>query len=207
MSFLASLAVFSGFSLNMLLIFALGTAGAASDDFPKTEGRRKLPVFQYAVFFVSLVFLWLFFHHLLPQSWKGFSKYFLLFPVSALACIGLELLFERVFKRFFPAHFSRQGGVKKVFSAYTAYDGLVPVALFFALSLAGSFSGAFVLALFFVMGNMLVMLILNEIRRKSALEWVPRYLRGTPLIIISMGLLSLIFTVAAGICFKILEVF
>jgi len=196
---LAALAVFSGLSLNLLLSFALGTAGSAGDTLPKGETRKQLPLFQLGVLFVSILILWVFFNHLLPSFLNGFSEYFLYFPFSALLCMGLELLRERVFPGF--------GSIKKVFSAFTAYAGLVPVSLFITSVLAVNFAGAFVLALFFVLGNMAAMLILFEIRRRSMLEWVPAYLRGSPLVLISMGLLSLISVSAAGVCFKILEVF
>jgi electron transport complex protein RnfA len=99
------------------------------------------------------------------------------------------------------------GKEQKVFSAFTAYDGIVPVSLVITLILAANFREAFVLVLFFVLGNVTAMLILFEIRRRSEMELVPRYLRGSPLIFISMGLLSLISASAAGLCLKILEVF
>jgi len=196
---LATLAVFSGLSLNLLLQFALGAAGAAGDTFPKGETRRRLPYFQLGVLFVSVLFLWIIFTYVFPPSWKGFSEYFLFFPLSALICIGLELLRERIFPKF--------GPVTRVFSAFTAYDGLAPVSLIITFAVAANFAGAFVLVLFFVIGNMAAMLALNEIRRGSTLEWVPRFIRGSPLILISMGLLSLISVSAAVVCFKILEVF
>ena len=211
MILLASLAVFSGLSLNLLLTFALGTAGVTGDklqkDETRTEQRRDLPLFQFAVFFISVLFLWIFFANLLSANWKGFAECFLIFPFSALSCIILERLGERVYPRALSGMYSRQGGIKKVYHAFTAYDGLVPVSLLLTLALAGSFAGALIITLSFVLGNMAAMLILNEIRRRSTLEWVPRYLRGSPLILISMGLLSLISAAAAGICLKILEVF
>ena len=204
---LAALAVFSGFSLNLLLQFALGTAGAANDSLPRGETRRLLPLFQFAVLFVSVIFLWAFFTYVLPPLWGGFSEYFLFFPLSALVCMGLELLRERILPRLFPRIPSRFGSITKVFSAYTAYDGLAFFSLIITFALAGSFRSALVLAFFFAFGNLTAMLILNEIRRRSTLEWVPRHLRGSPLILISMGLLSLVSASAAGICFKILDVF
>jgi electron transport complex protein RnfA len=74
-------------------------------------------------------------------------------------------------------------------------------------ALADSFAAALVLVLFFTAGNLAAALVLNEIRRRSSLEWVPRYVRGSPLSLISMGLLALVSGAAAGICFRILEVF
>ena len=192
---LAALAVFSGLSLNLLLSFALGAAGIAGDVLPKGENKRQLPLFQLGLLFISVILLWAFFTFVIPPFWVGFSLYFLFFPLSALICMGLEFFAGRLFP------------IKKVFSAFTAYEGLVPVSLVITFALAGSFAGALVLAFFFAFGNLAAILILNEIRRRSSLEWVPRHLRGSPLILISMGLLALVSASAAGICFKVLEVF
>jgi electron transport complex protein RnfA len=200
---IAGLAVFSGLSLNLLLQFALGTAGAASDTGNKTNAKRELPLIQFCIFFVSTLFLWVFFKYLLSGFWRGFSEYFLFFPLSAIVCMGLELFVERVLPRIFP----KFKGLKKSFSAITAYDGLIPVSLIITFIAAETFTDTLVIALSFALGNLAAMLTLNEISRRSTLEWVPKYLRGTPLILISMGLLSLISTFAAGIFFRILEVF
>jgi len=205
MVFLATLAVFSGLSLNLLLSFALGAAGAAKA-IPKGETKQALPLFQLGVMFVSALFLWVFFSFAVPPFWTGFSMYFLFFPLSAVVCMGLEFSWERMFSRFFPKA-DPPPGMKKVFSAFTAYDGLVPASLILTFLLAGTFLGALVLSLFFALGNLTAMLILNEIRRRSTLERVPRFLKGSPLILISMGLLALISASVAGICFRILETF
>jgi len=203
MVYIAGLAVFSGLSLNLLLQFALGTVGAASDTGHKKNAKRELPLIQFCIFFVSIIFLWVFFKYLLPVFLRGFSEYFLFYPLSALVCMGLELFVERVLPRVF----SKLKGIRKIFSAITAYDGLVPASLIITFIAADAFTDALVIALFFVLGNLTAMLTLNEIARRSSLERVPKFLRGTPLILVSMGLLSLISTFAAGIFFKILEVF
>jgi len=193
--YLAALAVFSGLSLNLLLSFALGISGKAA--FGDTSSR-PLPLLQLGLLFVSVLFLWMFFSALLPPFWRGFSVYFLFFPVSALACMGLESLAARALPK-------TTGGREKVFSAFTAYDGLVPASLVLTFTLAGTFAGAVILSLFFALGNLAATLVLNEIRRKSTLERLPRCLRGSPLVLISMGLLSLVSVSVAGICFRILE--
>ena len=197
---LAALAVFSGLSLNLLFSFALGATGAAKAA-PKGESQ-PLPFFQLAVMFVSVLFLWALFSFAVPPFWTGFSVYFLLFPLSALACVGLEFSCARLFPKSAAALSSQ-----KVFSAFTAYDGLVPASLLLTFILAGTFSGAIVLSLFFAIGNLTAMLVLNEIRRRSALERVPRFLRGSPLILISAGLLALVCASAAVIGFNILGMF
>ena len=196
----AALAVFSGLSLNLLLSFALGAAGTAGD---KDKYQRKLPFSQLFIVFISVLFIWVIFSNIFPRNWRGFLIYFLAFPLSALLCKGLELLREIVLPRIFP----NVGSMRNVYSAYTAYDGLVPVSLLVTLLLAWNFTSALVLSLFFAIGNLAAIFILNEIRRKSTLEKVPRFLRGSPLVLISMGLLSLVFTAAAGLFFKLLHLF
>jgi len=200
---LAALAIFSGLSCNLLLSFALGAAETAGDSLPKGQTRRGLPLCQLCFLFLSVLFLWVFFTHVLPASYRGFSEYFLFFPLSALICKGLELFGERILSRVIPGF----RNIRKVFSAFTAYDGLALASLIITHALARNFTSAFILALFFAFGNLVAILVLNEIRRRSTLEWVPRFLRGSPLILISMGLLSLISASAAGLCFRILEAF
>jgi len=200
---IVGLAVFSALSLNLLLQFALGTAGAAGDSGRKINVKRELPLIQFGILFTSTLVLWVFFRFLLPGFWRGFSEYFLFFPLSALACMGLELFVERVLPKIFPKFTS----LRKSFSAITAYDGLIPASLIITFIVAETFTDVLVIALSFALGNLAAMLTLNEISRRSTLEWVPKYLRGTPLILISMGLLSLISIYAAGIFFKILDVF
>lgn len=208
---LAGLAVFSGLSLNLFLQFAVGTEGSAADSLHRNNAARIIPRAQLGILFVSVVFLWVFFSSALPAAWRGFSEYFLFFPLSALVCMGLELLCERILSRIFPKMFPQKApqltGIKKVFPAVSAYDGLVPAALFITSFAAERFADAVVLAFFFTLGNLSAMLVLNEIRRRSTLEWVPRHLRGSPLVLISMGLLSLISASAAWICFRVLEAF
>jgi electron transport complex protein RnfA len=191
---LAFLAVFAGLSCNMILHFALGAAGIAADR-PKTEKIVPSAV-QMGVLFLSVLLLWIVFY-ILPAFPGGFPEYFLFFPLSALACLGLE---KGIF-RLFP----KAAGGDRLFSAFTAYDGLASLALFLIYNLALGFAEALVLSFFFALGNLAAVLILGEIRRRSVLEWTPRHLRGSPLILISTGLLSLVFSAAAGICFAILN--
>ena len=195
---LAALAVFSGLSLNLLLSFAIGSIGTAGKT-PPGE-RRKLPLIQLCILFLTVIFLWIIFSYVLPANWRGFFEYFLYFPFSALTCTAFEFLGELLYLRIT----GKIGKIKKVFSSLTAYEGLVPASLLITLALASDFTGVIVLAMFFSLGNLTAMLLLYEIRRRSTLEKVPRFLQGTPIVVISMGLLSLIFIAAAGIFFKIL---
>ncbi|MDR1566809.1 MAG: hypothetical protein LBS48_05965 [Treponema sp.] len=190
----AALAVFAGLSLNLILQFALGARGVLL--FARDSRGNPFPVFQTANLFVSVFVLWAAYDYILKPFSGGALEYFLLFPLSALVCLG----FESLWKKLFP----RQEGAR-AFSALTAYDGLVPVSLIMTIHLALTVLDAAVFAFFFALGCFLALLILGEIRRRSGLEWVPRYLRGGPLVLISTGLLSMIFAAAAWICFRILE--
>jgi electron transport complex protein RnfA len=175
---LAALAVFSSLSMNLLLRCGLGMRRAAQD------GGKPLPFAQMGLLVLAVLVLWVFFSHL-PAL--GFFTYPLLFPLSSLVYAGLEGLFFRLaLKRAFPRP-----------QTYLFCDGLTAAALFLTLHLASGFAEAAVLALGFALGLLLSLLILAEIRRRSRMEAVPRFLRGSPLTLISMGLLSLIFSSAA----------
>lgn len=200
---LLGLAVFSGFSVNLLFQFALGLLGASSNASGKTETGRRLPLVQTGILFLSSLLLWVFFSYLIPGSLKGFAEFFLFFPLAALLCMGMELLGERLLAKTFPS----KAWTRKVYSAFTAYEGLVPASLIITFLAANNFASAFVLTLFFAAGNLVAILILDEIRRRSTLEWVPRHLRGSPLVLVTTGLLSLISVSVAGICFRMLEIF
>ena len=191
---LAALAVFSGFSLNLLLQFALGLQGI-------TERNRRftLPFFQMGVLFFSTFTLWLFFTRLLGPLPGEFLEYFLCFPLFVLLSLGLELFFRRLLPGF--------SGNVRIYNPLTAYGGLGLAALIFTLRLAFSLAEAAALAFSFSAGVILSMLVLREIRRRAVLERVPDILRGTPLVFISMGLLSLILSSVMGILFKILGIF
>jgi electron transport complex protein RnfA len=182
---LAALAVFSGLSMNLLLQCGLGMRGAAR------EGERASPFIQSGLVFLAVLILWVFFSYLFSP---GFFEYLLLFPLSALICAGLErLLFGLVLKRAAP---------KSPDCCFC--DGVAAAALFLTLHLASGFLEAAVLSLGFALGTLLALLILAELRRRSRMEAVPRFLRGSPLTLISMGLLSLIFSSAALIFYRAL---
>jgi Na+-translocating ferredoxin:NAD+ oxidoreductase RnfA subunit len=77
-------------------------------------------------------------------------------------------------------------------------------ALFITLNIAGSLSEAAVLSLGFSCGILLAVIIAGEIRRRSQMEKVPQWLRGTPLVIIALGLLSLVCVSGALMLFQVL---
>jgi len=77
-------------------------------------------------------------------------------------------------------------------------------AVFIISGLAGSVAQAATLSLGFSAGAATALLIVGEIRRRSATEAVPARLRGGPLVLITMGLLSLVFTSVAVVFYSVL---
>jgi electron transport complex protein RnfA len=219
MGFLTALGVFSSLSLNLALQFGLGMRGISA-------GRRKnhpVPFLEAGVIFLSVLILWLFFTYILAPLRSDFFMFFLPFPLSALACIAFEWLLVWLIRRYpvpepagsVPAEGEEavRGGSPPVqkkrnprlFRGISAYDGLVPLALLLTLNVGVTFLEAAVLSLGFALGILLAALILKEIRRRSSLEAVPALLRGDPITLISMGLLSLIFTFAGVMFFNALR--
>jgi electron transport complex protein RnfA len=191
-SALFSLGILSALSLNLVLHLGLGIRNIKNEA-DKPLGARW---YQWVVLFLAILLLWLLFTYIFSPLSLGFLEYFLLFPLSALVCGGLETLFRRLFPRLPES--------REQFSPASGYDGLVLAALILTLRLSASFVEALVLALGFSLGGLGVFFLLREIRRRSALEKVPRALRGMPLILISMGFLSLVFSSASVILLHLL---
>jgi electron transport complex protein RnfA len=185
----ALLGVFSGLAMNMILHCGLAMREAAR--VPEPGLRHSLV--KAALVFGTVVFLWLVFTSILSRFPLGFYEYLLMFPLSALvyACLGY------FFGRFVLKKKNPGAGIDFC-------DGLAAASLFVTLNTASSFSEALVLSLGFSLGILFVLLVLGEIHRRSMLEAAPRFLRGSPLIIVSMGLLSLIFSSAALMFFRAL---
>jgi electron transport complex protein RnfA len=220
MTTLGALVVFSGLSLNMILQFGLGINAILGEETADKKGGGDFPLPKWGILFLSTLILWFFFSYILSSPAFGFLESFLLFPASLAVSLGLELLFSYVFHspktpRAFSWDFRSLFLELKIFISAKIrpefclfpYNGLVLAALFLTLRLALSFLEALALSLGFFLGCFLTGLILREIRKRSSLEAVPRVLRGSPLTLISMGLLSLIFSSISAILLRVLGVF
>jgi electron transport complex protein RnfA len=198
-SALVALGVFAALACNLVLHFGLGIRALAleeEDDRRAVRLTTPVQLFDGALIFLSILLLWLVFTYLLGPLSLGFFRYILIFPLSVLVCTGLEM----VLLRFTP----REWGWSPLFASISAYDGLVPIALFLTLHTAANFLEAAVLAFFFVLGILLPALILAEIRRRAGLEAVPRFLRGSPLALITLGIMALVFSSVTALLFSAL---
>ncbi|MDR1374454.1 MAG: hypothetical protein LBJ24_05720 [Treponema sp.] len=178
-----SLGIFAGMAANLVIHLGLGLGEIGTCRF-----RRHAWV-QWAVLFITVLSLWFFFTYIIAPLSLGFLNYILFFPLSALVCMGLEACAFRFF-------FGKER-LSPPFGAASAYNGLALSALFLTMHLAASPVEAAVLSLSFTGGALIAAFILCEIKRRASIEKVPPLFRGVPLMLISAGLLSLIFSSAA----------
>lgn len=183
---LVSLAVFASLSLNLIIQFVLGVQEIGQEDEPE-----PLPLFQAAVLFIAVLLLWFLFFYVVAPFSSFFFEYLLFLPLSVLACLGLEAAAKYLFPQIIPK--------KSLFDPNSSYNGLVLTALILILHIASNFAEAAVVSLGFSLGVLLSILILRNIRLRSYAETVPFFLRGKPLLLISMGFLSIIFTSTAAV--------
>ena len=212
-----TLAVFSGLSMNLILRFGIGLHRIALEEDPGQSGENSGLAFLVwpGIYFISVMFLWLFFTILQSVLFLGFLEYILIFPVSSLFFTVMEYLVRRlvlkidwrgqvvsgnfIINDYFFIGSLMTGAVQSSFNG-----AIVGAALFITLGLAGGFAQAAMLSFGFSAGASLAVLILGEIRRRSAMEAVPRCLRGGPLVLVTMGLLSLVFTSLAMVFYAVL---
>jgi electron transport complex protein RnfA len=183
--------VFSAFCLNLFLCFGIGIRELVS--------RERSPAFHiyypWGILFVVTSVLWLFFERF--QALAGwFPGFLMIYPLSLFSGLGLE---AAMFK-FFP----RLGENPRVYRIGSGYNGFSLAALFLTMQLAVTFGEALLFSLAFSGGAFIAYLIIKEIQKRSFWEAIPHSLRGSPMLLVSMGLLSLIFYVSALFVIQVL---
>ena len=184
--------IYSGITINLLLQCGLGIKG--------TVESRDIHVISLLtksfIIFFTIIVLWLILTKLLYNLIPGNFIYLLVFPVSSIIYDGFEyLLFRYVLKKD-----------SKTSCFIDFPQGICSVALFLCIILAGSFLEVIVLSFGFTFGIIAVNLIVREIRYRATLETVPVFLRGKPFVLITLGMLSLIFTSASWLLFTMIGV-
>jgi Na+-translocating ferredoxin:NAD+ oxidoreductase RnfA subunit len=196
LTWLVMLAVFSGLSVNLLLQFGLDLKGVAFD---KGISNERL-LAGSGVLFVAVILLWLVFSFTRSVFLLGLFEFTVLFPASFLVFAGLEYVTNR-----FILKMDTRWKEPLLYNKLTG-GMLSSAALFVTLNNAGNLVEALVLSLGFSCSTLLVYVIVGEIRHRSGMESVPRWLRGGPLALVAMGLLSLVFTSGALMVFRVLGV-
>jgi len=174
------LVIFSAFTVNLTLQCALGLKGAAVPD----NGSKTTSLIKLLIIFTSIVILWFLFLKILGSFLSGMLIFILMFPVSYMVYSGLEYL---VFNYLLKKNIEDENFI-------SFPEGITAVAAFICIIIADGFLEVMVLSFGFTAGIFLVIIIIREIKKRAELEAVPRFMRGTPLVLVTMGMLSLIFT-------------
>jgi electron transport complex protein RnfA len=191
---LAALGICASLAANLLVQFGQGLgilAGGAVD-----YDRRSFCVWGL-ILFISLFFLWLFFTYALSPLGLDFYWYLLLYPLSAALIWGIEGLVSWKGPGFF---LLRSISLR---SCPPLRAEFLVLGLLISLHLALKPLEALFLALCFSLGLVFPLMVLREIGRRSRFEAVPPFLRGSPLALISLGLLALIFSSASIMFFNL----
>jgi len=183
--------IYSGFTMNIVLQCGLGIKGTV-------ESKSNLNIttlIKLALIFLSIILLWLLFSKVLFSIFSGIFVYVILFPISAIVYDGLEyLIFRYIYKNN-----------ENMETFINFPNGITAVAVFICINIANNINEALMLSFGFTFGIFLVNIIIREIRRRAELESVPVFLRGKPLVLITMGMLSLIFTAASLLFFRMIS--
>ncbi|MCL2180666.1 MAG: hypothetical protein FWB83_06015 [Treponema sp.] len=186
------LLIYSCFTINLLLQCALGIQGAAG-----SQGRIKTTeLIKTALIFLTGMLLWIFFSNVVMGFMANIVMYILIFPLSSIFYDAFEYL---VFKFIIKKEIDNN-------SFISFPGGITAVIVFICVNIAGSFLEAAVLMIGFSSGILLVNFIIREVRRRAALEAVPASLRGKPIVLVTMGLLSLVFTTVSLLLFRMIGV-
>lgn len=179
MSSLVSLAVLSGCLLNLPLQWGIGIR----EIFVERKGRFGDTLFEAVLLFVSILIQWLLFAFVFSPLALGALVYFLPLPMSA----ALALCVNAALKKMSPQAYDKHGQAL----AFSYRSGASLASLFILLSLAGSFTEAVILAMGISLGVFFATIILRAIHFRIEREKVSAFVRGMPLLLITMGLLSL----------------
>jgi electron transport complex protein RnfA len=180
-----SLAVLGGLFLNLTLQMGLGI----KEVWTEFDKPIRNSFFECIILFIAVIIEWLIFTYILSPLNIGFLKYFAIFPFSAAIAVLFDTLIKSLpFKFVLPE--------ERIYS-FQSVSGLCVAAVLITLCLASKISDALILDLGFSLGTFVSIVILKAIRLRVANENTSSVLRGLPLMLISLGLLSLVWTSAA----------
>ncbi|MDR0409295.1 MAG: hypothetical protein LBH18_02730 [Spirochaetaceae bacterium] len=187
MNNLIILAGFSAFLFNLALTFGLG----AKEIFESREHSITVSLLQLSIMFITIFVSWIIFTFALSPLGLGFFQYFFLFPLTVFLTFGMESLSSLLIPGYM-----RQN---RMFSFYTSYSGLILTGLLLTMYIANTAVDALVLSFCFSFGAFFAILLLRMIKLRGENEKIPSIFSGQPLLLMSMALLSLVFSSIAYI--------
>ncbi|GAB1481347.1 RnfABCDGE type electron transport complex subunit A [Treponema sp.] len=180
------LSIFSVLASNAVLSFGLGLSHL-DQNIQKERGSKGIPALAM---FLSGILSWSLVSYFLSFLNIRFLETLILFPLTVLICTGTDYLSSKLGL----GSLRSQGR-----GSIASYNGLAFVAAYLAVHFAPGLFDAFVISLGSALGFYISALILDAIRKKSYIEKVPHFIRGTPLLLLSAGLLSLISVFVAAL--------
>lgn len=133
----------------------------------------------------SALISWLITHYIINPLGYGVFGVFFIFPISVLCSLCIEIIGNKLYQ--IP---SKQLDS----SVYSAYDGIAFYSAFQTVLFAHTALQAVLFTLGGALGFILILFILKGIKKRSEIEAIPKFFKGHPLLLVSTGLLSLIFT-------------
>lgn len=179
-----------GLISNALLSFGMGIKALQN----RSGSVLHMPYSRVIILFISIPVLWLFISYALGSLGLYYLEILLLFPLTVMLSIALRVLVKYIFPKY-------DDNEQK--SVYSGYDGLVLLGSFLALRLAHTFIEALFVSLGFSFSYLLIVFLLGQIIKRSSVEAIPDFLRGIPIVLISAGLLAMIFSIVTSIFLKI----
>jgi Na+-translocating ferredoxin:NAD+ oxidoreductase RnfA subunit len=182
--------ILSVFTMNLTLQCALGIKGNAES---KNAGYL-INLIKSGIIFFSIIILWLVFSKIIFAVSSSIFVYILLVPASFIVYEGLEYL----------VYYFLYKNRDEEESFINFPGGIIAAALFVCMNIADSFLQTLVLSFGFTGGIFLVSAIVREVRKRAALEKVPLFMRGKPLVLVAMALMALVFTVGSLLILRII---
>ena len=197
---LALLAVFSSLSVNLILQFGIGLSRITMNGKLQSgpaSGKKKL-YGGLGIIFVTVILLWFIFSFLGSVISLGLLEYVLVFPAGFIVFSGISY-FIKIKKDKNNKNDIKDDDDDKITGGIFS-----SAALFICINIAGKFLDTVILTLGFIAGIWLAVKITSEIQKRSEMEAVPKCLKDGPLVLVSMGILSLVFTSAALMLYQVL---
>ena len=187
------LIIFSCLSVNLTTHLGIGLDILASSK--RNEIKKHL--IKLSILFPVIILLWLLITLLRSIFSLGFLEYILLFPV----CYSISFAIESYLSKF-NFYISTES---TEYNSINTNASIITAILFIILNVSGNFLQAMTLIFGFLLGLFTIIVVIIEIKSRAELEKTPQLLKGSPIMLIAVGLLSIIFSSAAIMLMRIMR--
>lgn len=149
-----------------------------------TQTPKKAIKILLSMIFSALISWFIAYYITSPLGFGVFGVFFI-FPISVICSLCIEIIGNKLYKI---------SSLQFDSSVYSAYDGIAFYSSFQTVLFAHTALQAVLFTLGGTLGFILILIILRGIRTRSEIEAIPKFFKGQPLLLVSTGLLSMIFT-------------